>query len=59
MTKEIKICLREYIARFYGNQKPNVEAMKRRCRDGKEPNAIKEGGKWFIKVQVEEMEKKS
>lgn len=56
---KIKVCLKEYIDRFYGNKKPNEEAMRRKCKANKIPNAIQEGGKWFIKVEAEETEKKS
>ncbi len=59
MKKEIKVCLKEYIESFYGNRKPNEETMRKKCKANKIPNAIKEGGRWFIKVEVEETEKKS
>ncbi len=50
---KVKVCLREYIERFYGKKKPNIKTLQRRCKKGKIPNAIKDGKKWYIIIDKE------
>ncbi len=62
MKKEIKVCIEEYINSFYGKRKPNKEAFRRKCKQGKIPNAIQEGSNWYLIVEEETLkqsEKKS
>jgi hypothetical protein len=45
MKRQIKMCLQEYIKKYYGETKPNIHWMRKKCREEKIPNAIQEGGR--------------
>ena len=51
MTRKIKMCLQEYINKYYGDTKPNITRMRKKCREEKIPNAIQEGGRWYVEVE--------
>ena len=53
MTRKIKMCLQEYINKYYGDTKPNITRMRKKCREEKIPNAIQEGGRWYVVVEEE------
>jgi len=47
------MCLQEYINKYYGDTKPNITRMRKKCREEKIPNAIQEGGRWYVVVEEE------
>jgi hypothetical protein len=53
MKRQIKMCLQEYIKKYYGETKPNIHWMRKKCREEKIPNAIQEGGRWYVVVDEE------
>jgi hypothetical protein len=62
MTRKIKMCIQEYIRKYYAIPQPNYETIRRLCVKGMFDNAIKEGKKWYFVVEQDEdnkQEKKS
>lgn len=52
--KKIKISLKEYIKKYYGEQsKPSYEGLRRKCKSGEIPNTVKEGRNWYFIVDEE------
>ncbi len=53
-TMKVKLSLRDYIRKAYHSDQsaPTELTVRRRCQKGKIENAIKEGGRWYIEVEV-------
>lgn len=58
MKKQIKVCIKEYMRKYYSDLgKPNADTIRRRCRKGEIKNAIKEGRNWYFIVDQEDPNK--
>ncbi len=54
----MKVCIKEWIEREFGKKKPNEAWIRRKCREGKIPNATKIDRNWYIEIKEKNNEHK-